>query len=100
MGPQELRILTLDTMTIKEIRAAVAKVLDEKSLSKVKLVRRYGDQSFIGLNDDEYLGKRRELLMMGRDLPPPSKGPPVSALPSSSEAVAVPPTPEAAAVPE
>jgi hypothetical protein len=82
---QELRILTLDTATVKEVRTAVAKILEEKSLDRVKLVKRYGAEGFMGLSDTEIVGKRRELLMLGRELPSPNTDPPISVLLPSVE---------------
>ena len=42
--PQELKLLILDTFTLKDVRRAIAAVLGEKSLTQVKLVKRIGDQ--------------------------------------------------------
>jgi len=72
---QGLDVKVSTDATILQVRKAIMNVLQESKLSQVKLVKklgRAGTGGFATLADGEVLGQRKELIMMGRDLPPRS----------------------------
>lgn len=65
---QSLELTVLDTLTVIGIRKKVKATLEEKMLSRCKLVKKVFD-SFTNLKDDDHLNGKVELLFLGRDLP-------------------------------
>jgi len=73
---QELPITIKDTCRIADVRLKICKRLGETKMSQVKIVETRGGGGFISIPDQEFLNKRFQLIMMGRDLPAPGQAPP------------------------